>query len=45
MYRSDSDYLTKLFLFAGKQCEIIDETLKLHINVIEPSQHIFNHHK
>ena len=46
MYRSDSNYLTKLF-FARRQGNVksLMKTLSLHIIMIEAFQYMFIHHK
>jgi len=47
VYRSDYDYLTKLFFSTASQCEkkTLMKTLTLHMIVIEPAQCMLNRNK
>jgi len=45
MYRSDYDYLTKLFFRRQVNVKSLMKTLRLHMIVIEPSQCMLNRNK
>jgi len=45
MYRSDYDYLTKLFFHRQVNVKSLMKTLTLHMIVIEPAQCMINRNK